>query len=131
MLDTMDIILSLKSQGIMVLTIKEEFLQTLDSNIRKLILSILSWIAEYKRKRVKERLRRSMETRKTKSRPPKVKNETILRYYKEYMVDCGLNVADMWKIMHEDGIDISYSRLRQRIELRKQSKIIEISRIKL
>jgi len=127
----MDIILSLKPQGIMVLTIKEEFLQTLDSNIRKLVLSTLSWVAEYERKHIKERLRRNMETRKTKSRPPKVKNETILRYYKEYVVNCGLSIADMWKIMHGDGIDISYSRLRQRIKLRKQSKIIEISQIKL
>jgi len=123
-LDTMSVVLGLESRGIRVITLKEEFLQTLDPNIRKLILSILSWVAEYERRRIRERQEEAWKMGKPRGRPRKVNDETILRYFKQYVVDKGLSIKDMWKIMVGDGIDVSYSRLRQRIrELKEKGRI--------
>jgi len=124
MLDTMNVVLELESRGIRVITLKEEFLQMLDPNIRKLILSILSWVAEYERKRIRERQEEAWRAGKQKGRPCKVTDEVILKYYREYVVNRRLSIKDMWKIMRADGIEISYSRLRQRIrELKEKGRI--------
>lgn len=125
MLDTMNTVLELENRGIKVVTVKEEFLQTLDQNIRRLVLSILSWVAEYERKRIRERQEEAWRQGKRKGRPPKVDDDTILKYYKEYVAVRGLSIKDMWKIMLGDGVDISYSRLRQRLrKLRHEGRII-------
>jgi len=127
MLDTMSVVLELESRGIRVITLKEEFLQTLDPNIRKLILSILSWVAEYERRRIRERQEEAWRAGKQRGRPHKVSNEAILKYYREYVVNRRLSIKDMWKIMCADGISISYSRLRQRIrELKERGRIVEM-----
>ena len=55
MLDTLNTIISLERRGYKVITVKEEWLQTLDDNIRELILSILAWVAEFERRRIRER----------------------------------------------------------------------------
>jgi DNA invertase Pin-like site-specific DNA recombinase len=115
MLDTMNTILELESRGVRVITVKEEFLQTLDPNIRKLILSILSWVAEYERRRIRERQEEAWKQGKQKGRPPKVSDHVIKQYYKQYVAERGLSVRDMWKIMRADGHDISYDRLLKRI----------------
>jgi DNA invertase Pin-like site-specific DNA recombinase len=115
MLDTMNTILELESKGVRVITVKEEFLQTLDPNIRKLILSILSWVAEYERRRIRERQEEAWKHGKQKGRPPKVSDHVIKQYYKQYVAERGLSVRDMWKIMRADGHDISYDRLLKRI----------------
>jgi hypothetical protein len=40
-------------------------------------------------------------------------------------------MKDMWKIMRGDGIDISYSRLKERIrDLKRQGKIVPKIEIK-
>jgi len=131
MLDTMNTVLELEGRGIKVVTIKEEFLQTLDPNIRKLVLSILSWVAEYERRRIRERQEEAWRQGKRKGRPPKVDDAIILKYYKEYVASRGLSIKDMWKIMVGDGISISYSRLRQRIrELRRAGRIVEKTIVK-
>jgi len=125
MLDTMNTVLELENRGIKVVTVKEEFLQTLDQNIRRLVLSILSWVAEYERRRIRERQEEAWRQGKQKGRPPKVNDETILKYYKEYVAARGLSIKDMWKIMLGDGVDISYSRLRQRLrKLRHEGRLI-------
>ena len=125
MFDTMNTVLELENKGVKVIAIKEEFLQTLDHNIRKLILSILSWVAEYERKRIRERQEEAWKQGKRKGRPPKVDDTTILKYYKEYVVAKGLSIKDTWKIMRGNGVDISYSRLRQRLrKLRHEGRII-------
>ena len=116
MLDTMHTILELESKGVRVITVKEEFLQTLDPNIRKLILSILSWIAEYERRRIRERQEEAWKHGKQKGRPPKVSDHVIKQYYKQYVAERGLSVRDMWKIMRADRYDISYDRLLKRIK---------------
>jgi len=126
MLDTMNTILELESHGIRVVTVKEEFLQTLDPNIRKLILSILSWVAEYERRRIRERQEEAWRQGKRKGRPPKVSDDVLLRYYSKYVAGMGLTLRDLWKIMNADGVGISYSTLRQRVR-----RLVEEGRIRV
>jgi DNA invertase Pin-like site-specific DNA recombinase len=126
MLDTMNTVLELESRGIRVITVKEEFLQTLDPNIRKLILSILSWVAEYERKRIRERQEEAWKQGKQKGRPPKVSDDIILKYYKQYVIHHKLPLTAMLKVMKEDGYNISYSRLKQRIRKLKQEGKIKV-----
>ncbi|MCC5989968.1 MAG: recombinase family protein [Thermosphaera sp.] len=124
MLDTMNVVLDLERRGIRVITVKEEFLQTLDPNIRKLILSILAWVAEYERRRIRERQEEAWRQGKTKGRPRKISDEEIIKYYKTYVIERGISIRDAWKIMLGDGKNISYTRLKQRISaLRKQGRI--------
>jgi len=52
--------------GIQVISIREEFLQTLDPRIRALILSILSWASWYERYLIRERTRLAMQKVKDK-----------------------------------------------------------------
>jgi len=131
MLDTLNTIINLEEKGIKVITVKEEFLQTLDQNIRRLILSILSWVAEFERKRIRERQEEAWRQGKQKGRPKKISDMALLRYYRDYVVNRGISVKDMWKIMRGDGIDISYHRLIERIkELKKHGKIVPKIEIK-
>jgi len=131
MLDTLNTVISLEEKGIKVITVKEEFLQTLDQNIRRLILSILSWVAEFERRRIRERQEEAWRQGKQKGRPRKVSDSTILKYYKTYVAERGISMKDMWKIMRGDGIDISYSRLKERIrDLKRQGKIVPKIEIK-
>ena len=124
MLDTLNIIMEFENKGIKIITIKEEWLQTLDNNIRKLIISILSWIAEFERRRIKERQEEAWKSGKRKGRPPKITDEEILRYLSKYK---GLSLKDIWRIMIGSGIRISYSTLRQRIKKLQQEGKIELS----
>jgi len=84
MLDTLNTVLELERQGYKVITVKEEWLQTLDDNIRKLILSILAWVAEFERRRIRERQEEAWRQGKQKGRPLKVPDEVLLGYLKEY-----------------------------------------------
>jgi DNA invertase Pin-like site-specific DNA recombinase len=128
MLDTMNTVLELESHGVRVITVKEEFLQTLDPNIRKLILSILSWVAEYERRRIRERQEEAWRQGKQKGRPPKVSDHIIKQYYKQYVAERGLSVRDMWKIMRADGHEISYDRLLKRIKMMAKRGEIVVKR---
>jgi len=115
MIDTMQTILEFENRGIKVISIKEEWMQTLDPNIRKLILSILSWVAEFERRRIRERQLEAWAMGKQKGRPKKVSDETILKYLKRYN---GLSIRAIWKIMCKDLKKkcISYDHLRRRIK---------------
>jgi len=115
--DTVNTIKELEEQGVKVISIKEEFLQTMDDNIRKLILSILSWVAEFERRRLRERQLAAWESGKQKGRPPKLSDATLKRYLKKYP---DLPIKSLWKIMKADGIDISYDWLRKRIKRLKK-----------
>jgi len=84
MLDTLNTVIGLESKEIKVITIKEEWMQTLDENIRKLILSILAWAAEHERRRIRERQEEAWKQGKQKGRPPKITAEEIEKYLKRY-----------------------------------------------
>ena len=113
MLDTLNTVIKIENRGVKVITVKEEWLQTLDNNIRKLILSILAWVAEFERRRIRERQEEAWAQGKQKGRPPKVSDEVILRYLKKYQ---GLSKKDIWKIMSKDGFEISYDRFLRRLK---------------
>ena len=117
MLDTLNTIIELENKGFKVVTVKEEWLQTLDENIRKLILSILAWVAEFERRRIRERQLEAWAQGKQKGRPPKVPDSVIQRYVKRYGM---LKLKAIWKIMRQDGYDLSYRQFLRRVEKLKQ-----------
>lgn len=84
MLDTLNTIIGLENRGYKVITVKEEWLQTLDNNIRKLILGILSWVAEFERKRIRERQEEAWRQGKQKGRPPKLRDDELEQYLRKY-----------------------------------------------
>lgn len=114
MLDTLNTILSLEGGGFKVVTVKEEWLQTLDDNIRKLILGILSWVAEFERRRIRERQEEAWRQGKLKGRPQKVSDSMILEYYRKYGKFGSKKYV--WLRMKEDGYDISYDRFLRRLK---------------
>jgi DNA invertase Pin-like site-specific DNA recombinase len=107
--------------------VKEEFLQTPDPTIRKLLLSFFSWVAEFERKRIRERQEEAWNQGKQKGRPTKVKDQIILKYYNEYVAKRGLSIADMQKIMKYDGHEIAYVTLKRRIRKLKRLGKIQIN----
>ncbi|MEM1606878.1 MAG: recombinase family protein [Candidatus Bathyarchaeia archaeon] len=113
MLDTMNMVLALEESGFRVVTVREEWMQALDEGVRRLILSILSWVAEFERKRIRERQLEAWEAGKQKGRPKKVQDEVIRKYMNRYR---GLSIRAVWKIMRGDGLDISYDHLRRRLK---------------
>ncbi|MEM1731535.1 MAG: recombinase family protein [Ignisphaera sp.] len=113
MLDTLNTIQTLESKGVKVISIKEEWLQTLDENIRKLLLSVLAWFAEFERKRIRERQIEAWSQGKQKGRPRKLKLEVVEKYLKRYS---NIKLKNIWKIMKMDGIDISYNTLRRYVK---------------
>lgn len=110
MLDTLSTIMYFESLGVRVISVKEEWLQTLDQNIRKLVLSILSWVAEFERRRIRERQIEAWSQGKQKGRPRKLKPETIEKYLKKYNT---VPLKTILKIMSSEGLDVSYSTLRR------------------
>jgi len=119
MLDTLNTILMLEAKGVRVITVKEEFLQTLDPNIRKLILSILSWVAEYERRRIRERQEEAWRQGKPKGRPSKVPDEVVLKYYGETG-----SAKGVWEKLVSGGYEIAYDTVRRRLaKLKKQGLI--------
>ncbi|MEM0318331.1 MAG: recombinase family protein [Fervidicoccaceae archaeon] len=113
MIDTLNTIQTLESKGVKVISIKEEWLQTLDENIRKLLLSVLAWFAEFERKRIRERQIEAWSQGKQKGRPRKLKLEVVEKYLKRYS---NIKLKNIWKIMKMDGIDISYNTLRRYVK---------------
>jgi DNA invertase Pin-like site-specific DNA recombinase len=120
MLDTVSTILMLESRGVKVFSKKEEFLQMLDPNIRKLILSIFAWVAEFERQRIRERQEEAWRQGKQRGRPPEAPLEIVKQYLKKYP---NLTLKDIWKLMKADGYNISYRTLLQKVKmLRDQQK---------
>ena len=124
MLDTLNMVISLENMGYKIITVKEEWLQTLDENIRKLILGILSWVAEFERKRIRERQEEAWKQGKMKGRPPKVSDDVLKEYYRKYSKYGYGSKKYMWLRLREDGYDISYDRLIKR--LKKLVKVKEV-----
>ena len=56
-------------KGKLLVSVREEWLQSLDPSIRRLILSILGWVAEFERKLISERTRAALERRKREGKP--------------------------------------------------------------
>lgn len=123
MRDTVNTILELEEKGIRVLSVKEEWLQTLDVNIRKLILSILSWVAEFERKRLRERQMAAWEAGKQKGRPK------IELPYREILrrLEAGWSKKAIWRWLITDRkIKLSYDHYLRRLKkYMDENKLIE------
>jgi DNA invertase Pin-like site-specific DNA recombinase len=113
MLDIMNTVLGLEERGVKVLTIKEDFMHSMDPTLRKLVLSAFAWVAEFERKRIRERIEEAWRSGKQKGRPRKIGDREILAYLRRYQ---GLSLRAIWKIMRSDGKEISYSRLTRRVK---------------
>jgi len=118
MMDTLNMILELERRGYKVVTVKEEWLQTLDTNVRKLILSILAWMAEFERRRIRERQEEAWRQGKQKGRPPKITLEEIERYLKKYPT---LALTDIVDLINADrarkGLPtVSYDTVRRKLK---------------
>jgi len=125
MLDTLSTILELEGKGIKVVTVKEEWLQTLDDNVRKLILGILSWVAEFERRRIRERQEEAWRQGKIKGRPPKVGDDTILNYYRKYGKYGSRKYV--WMRLRDAGYDISYDRFLKRLKKLVKTKEVIVA----
>lgn len=99
MIDTLNTIMELEKRGYKVVTVREEWLQTLDDNIRKLVLSILSWVAEFERRRIKERQEEAWRQGKQKGRPPKLTEKELEYYIKKYPT---LSLSDITDLINGD-----------------------------
>jgi len=113
MRDTVDTILGLEERGVKVLSVREEWLQTLDLNIRKLILSILSWVAEFERRRIRERQIAAWEAGKRKGRPEvQLPMREIVR-----RIEQGWTKRAVWRWLVTDrGIKMSYEHYLRRLK---------------
>ncbi len=99
MQDTFNTISELETRGYRVVTVKEEWLQTLDDNVRKLILSILAWVAEFERRRIRERQEEAWKSGKPRGRPPVISDEEVERYAKRYPT---LTIAALTAVINAD-----------------------------
>ena len=120
MQDTLNTIIDLEKRGYKVVTVKEEWLQTLDSNIRKLILGILAWFAEYERKRIRERQEEAWKQGKQKGRPPKVPDKIMLKYIRRYGQRF---LKEAWRHLVTDGYEISYWQFLRRAKRLLSSRV--------
>ncbi|MEM2195433.1 MAG: recombinase family protein [Candidatus Methanomethylicia archaeon] len=126
MRDTLNTILELEEKGIKVLSVREEWLQTLDQNIRKLILSILSWVAEFEKRRLRERQIAAWEAGKQKGRPEKqLPYREIVRRLEQ-----GWTKKAIWRWLVTDrGLKISYDHYLRKLKKYMMENKIAIRRV--
>ncbi|MHC1628232.1 MAG: recombinase family protein [Candidatus Nezhaarchaeales archaeon] len=63
----------LDKKGITVVSIRDSFLQTLDPNIRRLVLAVLAWASEYEVKLTRERVRLAMKRSEVQEKLDKIR----------------------------------------------------------
>ncbi|MDH5816414.1 MAG: recombinase family protein [Candidatus Nezhaarchaeota archaeon] len=66
----------LDKKEITVVSVRDSFLQTLDPNIRRLVLAVLAWASEYEVKLTRERVRLAMRRREVQEKLEKVRKVT-------------------------------------------------------
>ena len=122
MLDILNLFNKLEKElGVKVISVHDEWLRTKDESLRKLLIAIFSWMAETELKLRRERQQAAWEAGKQKGRPPKITNEELIKWLKQYR---GLSIKDIWRLMRMKGIDISYETLRRRVkQLRLKGRI--------
>jgi len=116
--EVLQIVNELERAGSPIITVspRESFLQSLDPQVRKLVIAVLAWAAEWEREllrqRTKEGMRRAQLEGKHIGRPKAVVDLKRV----EQLRSKGLSLRDMAKLM-----GISYSTLLRRL---KESKTI-------
>jgi len=103
-----------KELGLRIISVKDEWLQIEDENIRDLLIRIFSWLSEMELKLRKERQHAAWEAGKQKGRPPKITDTKLLEYYKKY--EKYGRKKYIWLRLKEDGYKISYDRFLRRLK---------------
>jgi Site-specific recombinases, DNA invertase Pin homologs len=81
--DLAAVVKELEARGKLLLSVREEWLQSVDPKVRQLIISVLGWAAEIERKFIRERTREAIARLKAQGkhvgRPPKWSEQTRRR----------------------------------------------------
>ena len=118
--DLSQVVKVIENRGKVLISIREEWLNTIDPNIRKLIIAILGWAGEMERKFISERTKLALERLKAQGkklgRPTKLTPEIRLKLLK--LLEKGLSLKDISKIL---GVGYSTVRkyVREDLELRQ------------
>jgi len=102
----------LEELGAPVISVKEEFLQSMDGSMRNMALAILAWVAEREREMIIERTKAGLLRAKMQGKHigrPKVKIDIAL--LKRYYVEMGLPMTIIAKLLNT-----SYSTIRRRVK---------------
>ena len=59
--EVQNVIWAIENLGVTLISVREHWLQTLDQSIRSLVLSILTWAADFERKLISERTKQGLE----------------------------------------------------------------------
>jgi len=99
--DLAQVVREIESKGKLQISVREEWLQSVDPKVRQLVVSILGWAAEMEREFVRERTREALARLKAQGkhvgRPPKW-NEAIRRRIIE-LVRRGVTLRDACRLV--------------------------------
>lgn len=110
--DLFNLLRQLDEEGISVVSVREEFLQDLNPMVRRLVLSILAWAADYERYLIRERTRAALRAKgivkSTRVDPSLAKAVTVLYQYGESIKSIsskvGLSERQVRKILYSNGV---------------------------
>ena len=103
----------LLDEGFEIYFIRHNMKANLKDPTSKVMIYTLLMVAELERDFTRMRQEEAWRQGKQKGRPPKVKDEVLVKYLRKYR---GLSKKDIWKIMVKDGYEISYDRFLRRIK---------------
>lgn len=109
--------------GVRVISVSDTWLQIEDEKIRKLLISIFSWLSEMELKLRKERQQAAWEMGKQKGRPKKVDDKVLIEFYNKYKHLGPLKYV-YYKLI-ESGYSISYSRFTRRIKELRRTNLVK------
>ena len=108
--DLSQVVKVIESRGKALISIREEWLNTIDPNVRKLIIAILGWAGEMERKFTSERTKLALERLRAQGkrlgRPTKLTPEVRLKLLK--LLEKGLSLKDISRIL-----GVGYSTVRK------------------
>lgn len=110
--DLFNLLRQLDQGGIGVVSVREEFLQDLNPMVRRLVLSILAWAADYERYLIRERTRAALRTRgiTRAARLPTYVEEVVAEMYnggssiRAIAGKLGLSERQVRKILYTRGV---------------------------
>ncbi|WP_291767867.1 recombinase family protein [Caldivirga sp. UBA161] len=110
--DLFNLLRKLDEDGISVISVREEFLQDLNPMVRRLVLSILAWAADYERYLIRERTRAALRAKgivkATRVDPSLAKAVAALYQHGESIKlissKVGLSERQVRKILYSNGV---------------------------
>ena len=129
MLDVLNFFKKLEEEiGVKVLSVNDEWLQSTDDKLRKLLIAIFTWMADMELKLRKERQESAWESGKQKGRPQIVEDEELIKIWNRYKSK-GYSKKVIWALSKDQYERkgkrfLSYERFLERIKhLCQQGKI--------